>query len=94
MVYSANFGGKRLDFGISGLLHDSNVLLYDRSTGSLWSQLKSSAVSGPHAGTRLVELPSRIMTWSEWRHAHPKTTVLSTGTGHRRDYEHDPYAGR
>ncbi len=93
MVYSARLQGQRVTFGISGLLYKSNVLLYDRQTGSLWSQITSRAVSGKLAGTELVQLPSVTTTWQSWQALHPKTSVLSDRTGHFRDYEEDPYAG-
>ncbi len=85
--------GKDLHFGVSGLLHNSDVLLYDRETESLWSQIRKQAISGPTKGDRLTALPLTHTTWRSWRRAHPDTRVLSTDTGFRRDYERDPYAG-
>jgi len=67
------------------------VLLYDRETASLWSQLKNQAVSGPMRGSELTALPLTHTTWSAWRREHPETRVLSTDTGYRRDYKRDPY---
>lgn len=92
MVYSAEIDGKRHTFGVSGLLWKSNVLLYDRTTGSLWSQLLASAISGKYAGRPLREIPSEMTTWAAWKKAHPGTSVMTTRTGHYRDYENDPYA--
>jgi hypothetical protein len=83
---------KTLEFGISGLLLNSNVLLYDRTDQALWSQVSLSAMSGPHAGKSLVHLPWEIMTFGEWRKAHPKSTVVTLSTGHSRDYQRNPYA--
>lgn len=83
---------KTIEFGISGLLLNSNVLLYDRTDQVLWSQVGLSAVSGPHAGKSLVHLPWEIVTFGEWRKAHPKGTVVTLNTGHRRDYQRNPYA--
>ncbi len=68
------------------------MLLYDRETESLWSQLKSEAVTGPMTGTELATLPSTLTTWKKWKKRHPDTLVLSTDTGYRRDYSRDPYA--
>jgi hypothetical protein len=93
MVFDRAIGGRTLSFGVSGLLYQSDVLMYDRQTDSLWSQLKIQAVSGPLAGTPLVWLPSEHMTWAAWRKAHPEGEVLSPDTGHERDYTRQPYAG-
>ncbi len=84
--------GKRVEFGVSGLLYKRNMLFFDRATDSLWSQLLSQAVTGPQAGTRLPVLPAENTTWSAWRREHPETRVLSFATGYRNNYRHDPYA--
>lgn len=93
VAFSAEVNGEVLNFGVSGLLYNSDVLLYDRKTESLWSQLLSKAISGPLKGTRLEMLPLMHTTWAHWQKSHPKTRVLSRETGFRRDYERDPYAG-
>jgi hypothetical protein len=92
VVYDRSVGGKTLSFGVSGRLYQSNVLLYDHQTESLWSQLKERAVTGEQAGTSLKPLPSVATTWQQWRARYPNTLVLSADTGVRRDYERDPYA--
>ena len=81
------------EFGVSGLLYQSDVLLYDRKTETLWSQLKMQAVAGPRTGESLKTLPLTHTTWRAWRRMHPETTVLSRNTGYRRDYDRNPYAG-
>lgn len=83
--------GKRLSFGVSGLLYKSDVLLYDRETESLWSQILRRAVTGPLKGARLTSLPATHATWREWKARHPHTKVLSPATGYERDYERSPY---
>ena len=83
----------RLDFGVSGLLYNSDVLLYDRQSESLWSQIKMEAVAGSRLGQKLELLPASHTTWAEWRARHPHTQVLSEQTGARRDYDRNPYAG-
>ncbi len=80
-------------FGVSGLLYNSDVLLYDRATESLWSQILGLAISGPLQGTRLQPIALTHTSWSDWRARHPDTQVLSTATGFGRDYSRDPYAG-
>lgn len=93
VAFSAHVSGETLQFGVSGLLYNSDVLLYDRKTESLWSQLLARAVTGEMNGTRLEVLPLITTNWSEWRAQHPATLVLSRDTGHLRDYDRDPYAG-
>ena len=85
--------GRARSFGVSGLLYRSDVLMYDRETESLWSQISSEAVSGPSKGQRLPLMRSRIESLAEWRKRHPKTQVLSRRTGFRRDYRRSPYQG-
>lgn len=80
-------------YGVSGLLHNSDVLLYDRATLSLWSQIMAQAVSGPLKGRELAPLPLIHTRWADWQRRHPATLVLSTQTGFDRDYARDPYAG-
>ena len=83
------------DFGVSGLLYNSNVLMYDRGgkPESLWSQVKTEGISGPAAGRSLVALPLELTTWEDWLARYPRTQVLSEQTGHRRNYRRSPYAG-
>jgi hypothetical protein len=92
MVFGARVADQDLEFGVSGLLYNSDVLLYDRQTESLWSQIMAEAVSGPLRGTRLEFLPTAHTTWADWRARHPETAVLSPETGHHRNYGRDPYA--
>ena len=97
-VFDRRVGGQVREFGVSGLLWNSNVLLYDRQPGgsgeSLWSQLKMQAICGPAAkrGERLKLLPAELVAWKDWRTRHPDTTVLSERTGHQRNYQANPYA--
>jgi hypothetical protein len=93
MVFDSRVDGEALTFGVSGLLYQSDVLLYDRETETLWSQIWSEGVAGPKKGTQLTALPVRHTTWQAWQEAHPDTRVLSRDTGFRRDYLRDPYAG-
>ena len=85
-------GGVR-DFGVSGLLYNSNVLMYDRGgrPESLWSQVAAQGVSGPGARISLQALPVELTTWRDWQTRHPGTTVLSDQTGHARNYQVNPY---
>jgi hypothetical protein len=93
MAFEAGGAAGASDFGVSGLLYNSDVLLYDRQTQSLWSQILQTAISGPRKGSKLVAVPLTHTTWADWRRRHPATQVLSTDTGYTRDYGRDPYAG-
>ncbi len=89
----AKVAGKRLEFGVSGLLYNSDVLMYDRQTQSLWSQILSQAVTGPMKGTLLPAVAVTHTTWVDWRNRHPDTLVLDTNTGFNRNYQANPYDG-
>lgn len=90
MVFRADDYG---DFGVSGLLYNSDVLMYDRETESLWSQIMAEAISGPRRGAELKALPTSHTSWRDWLSRYPDTLVLSTDTGFRRDYKRSPYLG-
>lgn len=62
--------------GVSGMLWRDSLVMYDRATRSLWSQVNGRAVAGPMKGKRLEEFPSQQMTWAEWKRRHPDTLVL------------------
>ena len=93
MAFSRSVNGQTLSFGVSGLLYNSDVLLYDRESESLWSQILGKAVTGKHRGTELDMLPLSHTTWSDWKRHHPSTQVLSRNTGYTRKYDKDPYSG-
>lgn len=87
--------GVALEFGVSGLLHNSDLLMYERDTDtpSLWQQALGSAVVGPRTETKLALLPLTHSRWDDWKAEQPLSTVLSTDTGFGRNYGRDPYAG-
>lgn len=91
MAFTTRFSGVDLKFGVSGLLYNSDVLLYDYKTGSLWSQLLSKAISGPLKGAEIPAIPAANTTWRNWQGRHPDTLVLSTDTGFRANYRSSPY---
>ena len=93
VVFDAIVGSETLDFGVSGLLYNSDVLLYDRQTNSLWSQLLRQGVSGTYAHINLSVIPVQHTTWRHWQEQYPQTAVLSTDTGTERDYNSNPYEG-
>lgn len=94
MVFSSRINqDNSLVFGVSGLLYNSDVLLYDRQTESLWSQVMGQAVAGPNKGKKLQQIPARHTTWKSWLKRHPRTKVLTRDTGEYRDYDRNPYLG-
>ncbi|HBS29550.1 MAG TPA: hypothetical protein DEB06_08900 [Phycisphaerales bacterium] len=80
-----------LEFGVSGALYNSNVLMYDRKDKGLWSQLGMHAISGPLAGTALEMLPVEVVSFAAFKKAHPGAKIVSNDTGHTRDYSRSPY---
>jgi hypothetical protein len=83
--------GKTLEFGLSGLVFNSGLLLYDRGTGSLWSQFRGDAVAGPLAGRRLEPVRVRQEPMARWFERHPETRVLERPEPKRIDYRYSPY---
>lgn len=93
IVFEPLVGGEPVEFGVSGKLYNSDLLMYDRATDTLWSQLTGTAVVGERAGERLPLYPSEMMTWDEWRATWPDSEVLTRDTGYLRDYDDPPYEG-
>lgn len=94
-VFDRRLKDRTVELGISGLLYNSNVLLYDRKHPSgevLISQLARQEISGATAGTELTLLPLELTTWRDWAERYPQTLVLSPQTGHQRDYSGRVYA--
>lgn len=87
-----DLGGVRVSqFQVSGLLYNSNLMMRDPETGSLWPQMTRGAVCGPRRGTKLSTLPSLEVRWETWKELHPNTRVVSSRTGYDRNYSRYPY---
>lgn len=84
--------GGAAEFGVSGVLYNSDLVFYDRSTGTLWDQVEGKGIVGPRTGEVLQTVPLTMTRWGRWRKAHPDTKVLSTDTGYDQDYSKDVYA--
>lgn len=93
MVFDRRVDGVARSFGVSGLLYQSDLLMFDREGDSLWSQIGARAITGPANGSRLRLLRSEVQRWDVWRADHPDTTVLSPETGHERPYGRSLYKG-
>jgi hypothetical protein len=90
-AYVRTVGGKSAEFGVSGKLYEGNTLLYDRASGSLWSQALGMAVAGDASGASLEPVPLTVVSWKRWKSEHPDGEVLSRKTGFERDYTRNPY---
>ncbi len=90
-VFERVIDGREVEFGTSGKLYNSNLLMYDRFTESYWSQALGMAVKGKLSGYQLNLVPFDVITWGDWKSLHPDTVVLTTDTGHIRSYATDPY---
>ena len=77
VAFRREIDGAVVTFGVSGLLHNSDLILYDRATESLWQQITGIAIAGPKRGQALEAVPLTMTTWRDWRKAHPDTMVLT-----------------
>jgi Protein of unknown function (DUF3179) len=93
IVFDRRHDGRVLDFGTTGNLRHSDLVMYDRQTESWWQQFGGEAVVGELAGAELELVPSRIVAWEDFAARHPDGGVLSRETGFGRDYGRNPYAG-
>lgn len=91
IVFEPEVDGETVEFGTSGKLWDSNLVMYDRKTDSLWSQILGESIVGEMTGTELEVLPSDQMRYGEWKGLNLAGQVLSKDTGATRFYGRDPY---
>lgn len=90
-VFERVIDGQEVEFGTSGKLYNSNLVMYDRLTNSYWSQALGKAIVGELAGYELSTIPFDVIKWGDWKSLHPDSVVLTTNTGHIRAYGVDPY---
>ena len=83
--------GVESTFGVSGLIYNANLILYDRNTGSRWSQLKLKCVNGELKGDEPTLKNVVETNWGTWKALYPNTKVLSLDTGFSRNYALYPY---
>ncbi len=93
VAFERKVDGVITQFGVSGKLHDSDLIMYDRYEGNLWQQITGQALVGPGArrNEKLKPILLGITTWGEWIKEHPNSQVLSRNTGFTRDYNQYPY---
>jgi hypothetical protein len=93
IVFERTHDDMVLNFGTTGRLRFSNLIMYDRQTESWWQQASGEAIVGELLGKRLKLYPAAIISWEEFRTAFPEGTVLSRRTGYLRSYGQNPYGG-
>jgi hypothetical protein len=93
LIFDRGVGGRTLEFGVSGMLRHSDLIMFDRQTESWWQQFTGRAIAGELAGERLEALPATLEGWAQFRDAHPDGLVMAEPEGHVRDYGENPYTG-
>lgn len=91
--FDRRIDGTTLDFGTTGRLRYSNLIMYDRQTESWWQQASGDAIAGFLAGHRLTPVPLQIAPFGEVAAQWPEARVLNRNTGHNRSYGRNPYVG-
>ncbi len=91
VLWDRNLNGNITTFGVSGLLYNSNVIVFDRSTQSLWSQMKYSCINGSLNGTNMKTQQVLESTWRSWKVILESPNVMTTNTGISKDYTVNPY---
>ncbi len=91
VVFDRTVQGRILDFGVSGILRNSDLVMYDRQTESWWQQITGEGVAGAFTGVHLDVLASNTISFADFRAAHPDGKVVSRDTGFSRDYGRTPY---
>ena len=93
LAFDRRLGTRLFTFGTSGKLYLSDLVMYDRQTESLWSQIEGRAIAGRLTGSELTRVPIATVTWEQWRRAHPDGHVLARPEGSGRNYGQNPYVG-
>jgi cytochrome c biogenesis protein CcdA len=93
LAFERKVDGVITEFGVSGKLHNSDLVMYDRYEGNLWQQITGEAIVGPAArrDEKLTQVPIITVPWSQWKSEHPETEVLTRDTGFNRNYDQYPY---
>jgi hypothetical protein len=93
LVFNRMLEGRVFDFGVSGNLRNSDLIMWDRQTQTWWQQLTGEGIIGELAGYQLPFIPASIISWADFKAAHPEGLVLSRNTGFNRPYGSNPYSG-
>lgn len=93
IAFERTIDDEPVTFGVSGLLRNFDLVMYDRTTETLWQQFTGEAIVGTHAGKTLALVSSQLLSFQQFREHYPEGMVLSRDTGHDRRYGQNPYAG-
>jgi hypothetical protein len=93
IAFDRRIDGHLLQFGTTGLLRHSDLVMYDRQTESWWQQFSGEAIVGALAGEMLERVPAEVVSFESALHRYPRARVLSRDTGYRRAYGTNPYPG-
>ena len=91
IAFERKINDEEVEFGVSGKVYNSNLVIYDRKTNSYWTQVDGLAIVGELSGTKLRQVPIDTVVWRDWKKKHPDSDVLSQKTGFLRPYGRDPY---
>jgi hypothetical protein len=91
IAFKRTFDGTVLDFGTTGRLRYSNLIMYDRQTETWWQQATGDAITGEYTGAQLEFYPASMISWADFKALYPDGKVLSRDTGHVRNYGRNPY---
>ena len=91
IAYERSLDGKAVEFGTTGRLYNSNLVMYDRETETWWTQIGGTAILGPLTGGRLRAVTIDTVSWRAWKERYPLSLVLGRDTGYDRPYGRDPY---
>ena len=93
IIFERDYQGTILDFGTTGTLRHSDLVMYDRQTESFWQQYNGDAIAGDYAGAQLAIIPSRLESFAEYKARHPDGHILAIPTEYIRSYGINPYIG-
>ena len=95
IVFDRQVGADRniLDFGTTGYLRHSDMVMWDRQTESWWQQITGEAIVGEYTGAQLKVLPATLVSWQDFKDSYPNGSILSRDTQDPRNYSHPPYPG-
>ena len=93
LVFDRTVDGEVLEYGVSGFLRHSDLVMFDRKTETLWQQFTGKAIVGDYVGTTLNQIPSQIISFAQFQENYPDGRVLSRDTGYDRNYGANPYTG-
>jgi len=93
VVFDRRVAGQVLDFGTTGKLRNSDLVMYDRQTESWWQQFTGEAIVGAFTGTELKMIPARLESFAEFKARHPGSKLLVPNNPNLRDYGRNPYVG-